>query len=683
VNAPRTSFVIPARNAGATLVRTLDSVLAQTDGNWEALVIDDASSDETPAVLAQYAQRDARIVALRGDGRDGAAGARNLGLGQSRGARIVFLDADDWHEPWFLATMQRALDSAPGAVAAYCDHRRVMPDGAQSPVYSEPRLAQAPLDALARYCPVAIHGVLVERAALQRTGVFDTALRSCEDWDLWQRVARVGAWVHVPQALAFYRTHPGSLSQSAEQGLTDAAVVIHRGFGPDARVAAPADHAASASRESGASPERHLAYVALWYHAMAAAQGTAAPRHDPLCALPSDSHAVPAIVGTMLDGVMVGSCMPPGRLAALWPRLTERIDEVIERLRLQWHDPQAARNVRHAFQQLLMQHHETLVSVVVPVYNGQATLDETLRSVRAQTHWALDIVVVDDGSTDGTNDIAQAHAASDARVRVLRQANAGVAAARNAGWRLSLGQYVAFVDADDLWAPRKIELQLEALLAGGSSAGLAYCWLDRIDAAGNVTREYRDARLEGRIVDKLLESNFVGCGSTVLVRRQALIDAGGFDISLRARGGEGCEDWLLNCLVAMHWELVLVRDPLVGYRDLPGSMSRRRDTMLRSHMLMCERIAATEPALRAHALRGLNNYAFWLVKDAWRRDGWVSCAQVLKTLHRGGHARAAMRVALRDIPLEPVRRLRDWLHHMRHGRPSATAGQRVGRPFLS
>jgi glycosyltransferase involved in cell wall biosynthesis len=324
-----------------------------------------------------------------------------------------------------------------------------------------------------------------------------------------------------------------------------------------------------------------------------------------------------------------------------------------------------------------------LVSVVVPAYNAQRTLDATLDSVRAQTHRALEIVVVDDGSTDGTRAIAERHATADARVRVIAQTNAGVAAARNAGWRDARADFVAFVDADDLWAPRKIELQLEALLAGGSSAGLAYCWLDRIDAAGNVTCEYRDARLEGRIVDKLLESNFVGCGSTVLVRRQALIDAGGFDISLRARGGEGCEDWLLNCLVAMHWELVLVRDPLVGYRDLPCSMSRRRDTMLRSHILMCERIAATEPALRAHALRGLNNYAFWLVKDAWRRDGWVSCARVLRTLHRGGHARAAMRVALRDIPLEPVRRLRDWLHHMRHGRPSAAAGQRVGRPFLS
>jgi glycosyltransferase involved in cell wall biosynthesis len=324
----------------------------------------------------------------------------------------------------------------------------------------------------------------------------------------------------------------------------------------------------------------------------------------------------------------------------------------------------------------------TLVGVVVPVYNGEATLDETLRSVRAQTHAALEIIVVDDGSTDDTHAIAQAHATADARVRVLHQSNAGVAAARNAGWREARAEYLAFVDADDLWAPRKIELQLAALVAGGPRAGLAYCWLDRIDVTGTVTREYRDARHAGRIVDKLLVSNFIGCGSTVLVRRQALVDVGGFDSSLRARGGEGCEDWLLNCLVAMHWELVLVREPLVGYRDQPGSMSRRRDTMLRSHMLMCERIVATQPVLRAHAHRGLQHYAYWLVQDAWRRDGWASCVRLLMTLRDGGHGRAAARLVLRDIPLEPARQLRNWLSRLRHGEPPAPAVRRVGRPFL-
>ena len=104
-----------------------------------------------------------------------------------------------------------------------------------------------------------------------------------------------------------------------------------------------------------------------------------------------------------------------------------------------------------------------LVGVVVPAYNAAATLDETLRSVRAQTHRALEIIVVDDGSLDDTAAIARRHAAEDERVRVLCQANAGVAAARNAGWQSSRADLIAFIDADDLWAPTKIERQLQAL----------------------------------------------------------------------------------------------------------------------------------------------------------------------------------------------------------------------------
>jgi len=88
-----------------------------------------------------------------------------------------------------------------------------------------------------------------------------------------------------------------------------------------------------------------------------------------------------------------------------------------------------------------MSNDDTLVSVVIPAYNAQATLDETLSSVCAQTHQTLEIIVVDDGSTDGTHALAERHAAADARIRVLHQANAGVAAARNAGWQHSRAEF--------------------------------------------------------------------------------------------------------------------------------------------------------------------------------------------------------------------------------------------------
>src|SRR5689334_9621809 len=98
-----------------------------------------------------------------------------------------------------------------------------------------------------------------------------------------------------------------------------------------------------------------------------------------------------------------------------------------------------------------------LVSCVVPVYNGERYLAEALDSILAQTHRPLQAIVADDGSTDGTAAVAAAYGD---RVLVLRQANAGPAAARNLGLAAARGEYVAFLDADDLWHPRKLERQL-------------------------------------------------------------------------------------------------------------------------------------------------------------------------------------------------------------------------------
>src|SRR5438034_11633591 len=98
-----------------------------------------------------------------------------------------------------------------------------------------------------------------------------------------------------------------------------------------------------------------------------------------------------------------------------------------------------------------------LVSVVIPAFNASATIDETIRSVRSQSHRDLDIIVVDDGSIDDTVAIAQRHAAYDSRIRIITQCNAGVAAARNAGWRAARADFIALLDADDLLTPSKTE----------------------------------------------------------------------------------------------------------------------------------------------------------------------------------------------------------------------------------
>ncbi len=232
----KTSVIVPVRNAAATIGRTLDCLVSQTDSSWQAFIVDDGSTDGTTKILLDYAAKDERFCILAGFSK-GVSAARNVGLSKARGQRILFLDADDWVDPDFLERMNSELDGSADAVVAYCGSRRVMPDGSMTPPLSDRTVALAPLEAFARRCAVVIHAVLADHEVIRKVGGFDTSLRTCEDWDFWQRLSRLGGkWVHVDRAMSYYRMSPNSLTQDVSQMKTDARVVISRGFSPDPRI---------------------------------------------------------------------------------------------------------------------------------------------------------------------------------------------------------------------------------------------------------------------------------------------------------------------------------------------------------------------------------------------------------------------------------------------------------------
>ena len=325
-----------------------------------------------------------------------------------------------------------------------------------------------------------------------------------------------------------------------------------------------------------------------------------------------------------------------------------------------------------------------LVSVVVPAYNAEATLDETLHSVRAQTHAALEIIVVDDGSTDATRAVAERHAAADARVQVLHQRNAGVAAARNAGWHHAQSPFIAFVDADDLWAPTKIERQLTALVCGGERIGLVYCWYAGIDAASRIVGLHHAPPWQGDVTQAILTSNFIGNGSAALLRREALVAAGGFEAGLQARGAQGCEDYLLYFRVAEAWQFALVPERLVGYRQRPHNMSSHRPRMLRSWLLVHDEMVARRPQHTHAARQGVRNYAHWLAADALSQRAVGQLASLLGVLLRR-HPGLAMQVLvnglLRPLASRLLRRRRS--PHVDSGDSAGPTAGLLGRPFGS
>lgn len=238
---------------------------------------------------------------------------------------------------------------------------------------------------------------------------------------------------------------------------------------------------------------------------------------------------------------------------------------------------------------------DDLVSVVVPAYNAEATLAATLDSVRRQSYRALEIVVVDDGSTDATPTIVRAAAAEDPRVRLLTAPNGGVAKARNAGIAASRGAFIAPVDADDLWHPEKIARQMEVMRAGGPEMGFVYTLHRRVDDQDRILHSSADSRIEGRTFLRSLLHNFVGNGSALLIRREALEAVGGYEPDLHAQGAQGCEDYLLQILIARSWTVGVVPQHLTGYRRTKGAMSVDVERMERSHLLTFDHVHRRHP----------------------------------------------------------------------------------------
>ncbi|UQR62306.1 glycosyltransferase [Bradyrhizobium sp. C-145] len=306
-----------------------------------------------------------------------------------------------------------------------------------------------------------------------------------------------------------------------------------------------------------------------------------------------------------------------------------------------------------------------LVSVVIPAYNADATIDETLRSVRSQSHRELEIIVVDDGSTDNTIAVVQRHLAEDSRITIIEQRNAGVAAARNAGWQAARADFVAFIDADDLWTLRKIEKQLQALLDAGERTGLVYSWYDWIDADSRVTARSDPVFHAGEVLDYLCQGNFIGNGSSALVRREALIAAKGFESGLRASGAEGCEDLLFYCRVAEAYQFAVVPEYQIGYRYLPNNMSSNKTRMFRSWMLVADEIMTRHPERRALLDLGFRNYARWLLRRALTGGQLWYFVSIFGHLFRR-HPLLALRVAVHDVPRDTVSEIRwKWRHQRR------------------
>lgn len=195
-----------------------------------------------------------------------------------------------------------------------------------------------------------------------------------------------------------------------------------------------------------------------------------------------------------------------------------------------------------------------------------AFLPLAIRSALAQTHRNIEVLVIDDGSTDATAE-AIAPFLADARVRCRKQTNGGQAVAKNRGIREAAGEYVAFLDADDLWTPDKLEAQIP-LFAASPAVGVVYSDFTCIDEKGNPLSKVPGKLHRGRVSGPLLIYNFVGFGTSV-VKRECFERLGYFNEDLRM--GIDYDLWLR---FSTQYEFDYVDRPLLHYREWSGQMSR-------------------------------------------------------------------------------------------------------------
>ncbi len=199
-----------------------------------------------------------------------------------------------------------------------------------------------------------------------------------------------------------------------------------------------------------------------------------------------------------------------------------------------------------------------LISVILPVYNGELTIRKTVESVLSQTLSNWELIIINDGSKDSTLDIL--YSFYDYRLQIFSYENAGQAVSRNRGLSHAQGEYISFIDADDLWTNDKLEAQLK-VLQSNPQARVAYSWTNYIDENGELILQGKRVNYHGNLYQKLLVSNFLENGSNPLICRKALDEVGGFEPSLTP-----AEDWDLWLRLAAKYDFVLVPCPQILYR---------------------------------------------------------------------------------------------------------------------
>jgi len=630
------SAVVCTRDRPGALWRCLQSLSQQNRPPDQILVVDNASQGDAAEDIARVFGVDY----VRED-RPGLDYARNLGAREARGDIVAFVDDDvavhpGWAEQTIAAFDQRAIMAVTGLVlpAELETHPQVIFETQWGFGRGYERIDYCPDFLIAsgeHIAPTwrigAGANMAFRREVFDRVGYFDERLDAgaagCGgDSEFWYRILARGWCCRYEPSVVVFHYHRRSERELARQvraymrGHVATLLVQNRRY-HDRR-----------------NLRRVFATLPAWYG------------QKLLKRMRKGGSEADAFVWQEIAGALAG--IP-------YYLLRRRSSEAFPREQMPLSLLSSGMDEGAAMEREPAEADQELVSVIVPVFNAAGTIAETLYSVCNQTYRNLEILVVDDGSTDATRDIVRGIARTDARMRLVEKANGGVASARNLGVLESRGEFIAPIDADDLWRPTKIAKQMKAMRKMGDACGLVYTWYAQIDHAGRIVSRKHRPLDEGHVLIRMCRGNVVGNGSGALMRKHAMLDAGLYDPTLRSRNAQGCEDLKLYFAIAERYLFAVVKEHLTGYRRIDWNMSSDVLQMERSNTLVTTEFQDRHPQYGALFRVARANFLKWLLVRAVRlrrpSEAWVLSRKIL-VLDRA--------FAIKILLMLPVTLVRGW-----------------------
>ena len=645
---PTLSIVLCTYNRAPLLARALAALVAAASDDTELIVVDNNSTDGTADVVRRF--MDGRLtVRLVHEPKQGLSFARNTGIGTATGELIAFTDDDVVVDRGWIASVQRAFERFPDAAWV---GGKVLPIWPAPPPRWLTAARWAPL-ALVDYgdhafaigpdrpvCSVGAN-LAVRRAAFDVAGLFAASVQrvgagagTTEDHELQLRLMSAGfTGAYDPAVVVHAPVDSGRMTKAFHRrwhfchGRSFAAMHAHDFETSRRRVAGVPGHvirslaaealSAAVALTQARADEAFEHELRARFAAGFTIERVAQPRFKRAVAQPF--RAAGAVIGR------------PEGLRYVEPRSTlqRSLGVGVARPAEAGHYDESADRVR--------------VSVVIPCYNQARFLRRAIESALTQTLQGVEVIVVDDGSTDDTVTVAGRFE----RVACHRQNNLGVAAARNTGLARARGDFVIFLDADDELLPDAAEIGVAALLATPAAAFTAGVAIP-VDADGTELPFTRPVLYAGAAqrYDELLTTNFMWTPGCVMFRRSIVCAAGGFDESL-----SGSADYALYLSLARHWPVHWQGQPVVRYRQHSDAMSANAAAMLAETLTVLRREwrdGAIDWRRWRGAARAWRNWYGDRISDgvrlALRRGRWRSAAAGAAALARMHPAAAAVAV---------------------------------------